>query len=143
MKDNSAKKQLVSVLEIFKRALKDEDVRIDENATSVIKLLKLFINEFLENEDYGLIPEFLDMVTDYLQVDENSQIIQVISNIELTTKQKQDLENKLINKFGSNIHVVFVVDESLLGGLQIKIGDKLIDLSINKKLEVLQRKLMN
>ncbi len=143
MKDSHVKKQLIDLFNLFKRALDDKGVSVDDNTISTIRILQKFITEFVENEDYALLLQFLDIIVEYLQTDEQTNLVEVISSIELTDEQKRILKDRLVMKLGSNIHIVFTIDEKLLGGLQIKVGDKLIDLSVNKKLEILQRELMN
>lgn len=73
--------------------------------------------------------------------DKNNQIIvKILSAVELSSEEKNTLENKLTTKLGSKIHTRYFLDESLLGGVKIKINDEILDLSWRGKLEKLKEK---
>ena len=52
---------------------------------------------------------------------------------------KEYIKQRLENKFQSTAIINYKKDESLLGGMQIKIKDTVIDLSIKSKLENFKR----
>jgi F-type H+-transporting ATPase subunit delta len=71
-------------------------------------------------------------------------VVNVISAMELTTVQKTDIETKLLQttKF-EKLEVDYKVDQSLLGGMIIKIGDQVMDSSVRTKLMLLEKNLLN
>ena len=64
---------------------------------------------------------------------------EVISAIELDKSQRQEVEKSISEVVGGNkISLSMKVDESLIGGLIVKIGSKMIDSSIKTKLNRLE-----
>ncbi len=67
----------------------------------------------------------------------------VSSAVALTDEQKARIEKRLIETTQySKMELHFRLDKALIGGLVIRIGDRVVDSSIRTKLEGLQRQLM-
>ena len=66
---------------------------------------------------------------------------EVLSVIELNENIKEEIKRILENKTGLNIGIKNRIDKSILGGIVVKIGDRVIDLSIKNKIEDLRAKL--
>jgi F-type H+-transporting ATPase subunit delta len=65
----------------------------------------------------------------------------VTSAIELSGTEKQNLESKVRAKFGADLAFEYVVNAQILGGLIVRVGDKVIDGSVSGKLAALKEKL--
>tara|TARA_Y100000590_G_scaffold462573_1_gene627028 strand:+ start:20947 stop:21510 length:564 start_codon:yes stop_codon:yes gene_type:complete len=65
-------------------------------------------------------------------------VAEVISSEELKDSQKKDIEKKLHNSIGNSILLKYKIDEKIIGGLIIKIGSKMIDTSLNTKINKLK-----
>lgn len=63
---------------------------------------------------------------------------EVSSALPLTDAQREDLEATIKKSVGADIALDVTVDESLIGGLVVKVGSKMIDTSIRSKLAALQ-----
>ena len=63
---------------------------------------------------------------------------EVVSAQELTEDQRNALAKTLKDSVGKDVKVNATVDESLIGGLVVKVGSKMIDTSIRAKLNSLQ-----
>jgi F-type H+-transporting ATPase subunit delta len=63
---------------------------------------------------------------------------EVVSAKELTKKQLTDLRAALKKAVGSDVAVHTQVDPALLGGLVVKVGSRMIDSSLNTKLQHLR-----
>ncbi len=59
----------------------------------------------------------------------------VTSAAELTEIQKSDLKNKLEKLSGNSVDMEFSVDTKLIGGIVVKMDDKLFDGSLKKRLQ--------
>ena len=59
----------------------------------------------------------------------------VVSARALTKKQLDDLTKKLKLAIGRDVAVNATVDESLLGGLTVKVGSQMVDSSLKTKLD--------
>ena len=67
----------------------------------------------------------------------------VTSAVELTGAQMSKIEKRLLETTQfDKMELHFSLDEELIGGLVIRIGDRVVDSSIRTKLEGLQRQLM-
>lgn len=62
----------------------------------------------------------------------------IVSAVELSTTQKDRLTTVLADKSGKKVKLNTRVDESLIGGMIVKLGSQMIDSSIRSKLASLQ-----
>lgn len=88
----------------------------------------------------------LDMLIQYRKyMDEAKNIMdaEVRSAVQLTNNDFEELVNKLSKATGKNIRLKQVIDTSLLGGLVVRIGDKVIDGSVAKRLTLLRQSLQD
>ena len=60
--------------------------------------------------------------------------VRVTSAVALTDAEKQKLESKLTAVLGGEINALYVVDESLLGGLMVEADGKIMDGSLRRRL---------
>lgn len=68
---------------------------------------------------------------------------QVASASQLSSQQLEELRKSLAKITGKNILLEVMIDEKLIGGLVVKIGDRIIDGSIATKLKMLEKHLKN
>jgi F-type H+-transporting ATPase subunit delta len=66
---------------------------------------------------------------------------EVTSAIELSDKEKESIRQSLAKQFGGDLTFTFAVDPSLLGGLRVRVGDRLIDTSVASRLSALRESL--
>ena len=70
-------------------------------------------------------------------------MVKVTSAVLLSEEQKQRVEKRLLETTQYvDLEITYAVDESLLGGLVIRIGDRVVDSSIRTRLEEVKRDLM-
>lgn len=68
----------------------------------------------------------------------------VTTPIALSGEEKKKVEDRLLATTGfKSIRVSYDIDESLIGGMQIRIGDRVVDSSISTKIAKLKQSLMN
>jgi F-type H+-transporting ATPase subunit delta len=65
----------------------------------------------------------------------------ITSAISLTDGEKAALETKMRAQFGKDLVFDYLVDQAILGGIVVRVGDKVIDGSVAGKLAALQEKL--
>ena len=71
--------------------------------------------------------------------DENGEVAADVTSAKALTKAQQDkLAKTLKASVGKDVKLNMAVDESLIGGLVVKVGSKMIDTSIRSKLAALQ-----
>ncbi|QHS23561.1 F0F1 ATP synthase subunit delta [Virgibacillus sp. MSP4-1] len=62
----------------------------------------------------------------------------------LSDEEKQSLEKVFAEKLGKNsLHITNIVDPSLIGGVKLKIGNRIYDGTISRKLERIERELVS
>jgi F-type H+-transporting ATPase subunit delta len=66
---------------------------------------------------------------------------EVVSASELTAEEQAQLRSTLIAQHGEGLVFSFRVDPSLLGGLRVRVGDRLIDNSVASRLTALRESL--
>ena len=91
------------------------------------------------NEINNVFSYFMDKVKEY----KNIGTAYITSAMELTDDQKKAVEIRLLETTKYlQFEMHFDVDESLIGGMLIRIGDRVVDSSIKTKLSGLKRDLM-
>jgi F-type H+-transporting ATPase subunit delta len=73
---------------------------------------------------------------------EQTVVASVTSALPLTPQQEADLKQRLRQQTGKDVELQTTVDPSILGGLIIKVGDQLLDLSIAGKLARLREQVV-
>lgn len=68
-------------------------------------------------------------------------VAEVTSAVELTGEERAAIENRLIEQFGLGLEFRFAVDPQILGGLLIRVGDKLLDTSVASRLVAMRQSL--
>ena len=67
--------------------------------------------------------------------------VEIISAVEMNKESKVRLNKTLKAKLGNNIIPEYKIDFDIIGGLIIKIQDKIIDLSLNKRIKDMEKQL--
>jgi F-type H+-transporting ATPase subunit delta len=67
--------------------------------------------------------------------------VEVTTATPLEPDQRQALETKLISQYGANLAYEYKVDSAILGGMIVRVGDKLIDGSVASRLAALKQTL--
>ncbi|RDY27153.1 ATP synthase F1 subunit delta [Lachnotalea glycerini] len=109
--------------------------RISEELTGFIHII---VTKDRYNEITYIFEYFLDKVKEY----KNIGLAYVSAAVELNETQKKELMNRLlqITKY-KQIDIVYSVDTALIGGMVIRIGDRVIDSSIRTKLYEMSKNL--
>jgi F-type H+-transporting ATPase subunit delta len=65
----------------------------------------------------------------------------VTTAVELTSEDRDRVEDELSKRLGKEIRMRVVVDPRILGGLKLQYGDRLVDASVSTRLQQLRRRL--
>ena len=125
---------------------KDEKLQVVKEVfeTRADKELVGFLRLVVEKDRYTEIDAILAYFTDRVKEEKGIGVAYVTSAVKLSEIQKKLVEEKLIETTSyKEMEMNFSVDESLIGGLVIRIGDKVVDSSIKSKLSELTKQLMN
>lgn len=102
-----------------------------------------FLVTIVEKDRYGeieaILEDFIASVKEY----SNIGTAYVTTAIAINEQEKQDIESRLLATTRyKTIECIYDVDKSLIGGMVIKMGDRVVDSSIRTKLDKLQRELL-
>lgn len=125
--------------------IKEEKIQVMKSvfegrvSAEMSSFLQIVIEKGRQNELDAILAYFIGKVKEYKHIG----IAYVISAAELTDTQKKQIEEKLLETTGyEKIEMNFSVDESLIGGLVIRIGDRVVDSSIKSRLYEMKKELM-
>jgi F-type H+-transporting ATPase subunit delta len=99
-----------------------------------------FMNMLAEKKREAILEAAADSFISIYNEKEGNQEATVTSATTLSTDQKKQLQSSL-SSFGKTISLKEIVDPSILGGLQIRIGDLRLDASIRRKLNSLKQEI--
>ncbi len=85
-----------------------------------------------------VVPQLVSTLRDIIAEDKGEVTAEVASAKALTKTQSDKLAKSLKARMGKTVTINATVDESLIGGLVVKVGSKMIDTSIRSKLNSLQ-----
>ncbi|MBN2898217.1 MAG: F0F1 ATP synthase subunit delta [Clostridia bacterium] len=106
-------------------------------SSEMLNLLKIVLDKRRASEIFGIKDEFKVAVHKHNNVIEAT----VISAVPITEAQSERLVKSMAAVTGNDILIKNKVDETLIGGVVIYIGDKVIDGSVKKKLNELKEEL--
>ena len=105
-------------------------------------LLGFLVTVIEKGRQNDMIP-ICDYFTDRVKAYKKIGVVKVTSALPLSEDQKKRVEDRLLETTGFvSLETEYAVDESLLGGLVIRIGDRVVDSSIKTRLEEIRRDLM-
>ena len=105
-------------------------------------LLGFLVTVIEKGRQNDMIP-ICDYFTDRVKAYKKIGVVKVTSALPLSEDQKKRVEERLLETTGFvSLETEYAVDESLLGGLVIRIGDRVVDSSIKTRLAEIRRDLM-
>ncbi|MFZ4657708.1 MAG: ATP synthase F1 subunit delta [Caldilineaceae bacterium] len=66
---------------------------------------------------------------------------EVVSAVALSAEEQAELRRSLAVRYGEGLTFAFSVDPSLMGGLRVRVGDRLIDTSVASRLQAMRETL--
>lgn len=110
--------------------------RVSEELTGFFKLIVI-------KDRYQQIDEILQYFLDRMKEFKGIGVVYVKTAIPIDDKQKKAIEEKLLTttKFHT-LEMHYDVDQKLIGGMTIRIGDRVVDSSVRNKLTNLEKQLL-
>ena len=94
-----------------------------------------------KNRRLFVLPQLVAGLRALISEDKGEVTADVVAAKALTKTQEAALAKSLKASVGKDVKINATVDESLIGGLVVKVGSKMIDTSIRSKLAALQNKM--
>lgn len=110
----------------------------------ISKELTGFLEIILNKERYGELPAIFQYFTDKVKEVNKIGVAYVTTAVELTEEQKAGVQSKLLETTAyRTMELHYSVDPALIGGMVIRINDRVMDSSIRTKLNDLTKQLLN
>jgi F-type H+-transporting ATPase subunit delta len=109
---------------------------ISDKASSFVKVCG-------DNKRLKNLPEIISFFNELALESLNKKNVSVSSPFQLEEKQIKKITSALEKRLDSEVVINFDIDKSLIGGLKIAYEDQVLDMSIKRKLDLLQTQLRN
>jgi F-type H+-transporting ATPase subunit delta len=113
--------------------------RVTPGGTS--ERVRKFLGTLLEAGQFDQIDAILVELERLVHHQPQLQVARITSAVPLTSDEQAALRDKLLERFGTDLEFQFEVDESLLGGIHLRVGDRVIDGSVAGRLAALRDRL--
>ena len=101
-----------------------------------------FLALLVQNGRFAELEAVLDYFIAKIKEYKKIGVAYVVTPLPLSDKQKNDVVDKLLATTGyETMEMNYDIDESLIGGMTIRVGDRVIDSSVKSKLEKLTKEL--
>ena len=128
------------------KIIKEDKVKVVEEAfgdkipKEIVGIMTLLVTKGRAEEMLSVFDYFVDLVKEEKRIGK----AYVTTAVALDNEQKAEVEQKLLDttKY-ETFEMNYSVDASLIGGMVIRIGDRVVDSSVKTKLQDLTRKLRN
>jgi F-type H+-transporting ATPase subunit delta len=104
----------------------------------VRNLLRLMVDKSREAEVAGVFRAFVSLV----EKAQGLVHVEVVSAVPLTPELQQALRQKIESSLRKTVELTLIIDEEILGGLRLRIGDQVADASLRHGLERLREMLI-
>jgi F-type H+-transporting ATPase subunit delta len=101
-------------------------------------LLRLAVDKNRESELSAIYRAFVELV----EQAQGLVHVQVVSAVPLTTALQEVLRKKIESSLKKTVELTLTVDKEILGGLRLRIGDRIADASVRYRLEQLRELLI-
>ena len=111
--------------------------------TAVDAELSNFIQLLSNNDRLGLLPEIAGLYESYKQAEEGTKQAEIVSAFPIDDNQVKALVPQLEAVFKSKLEATVSVDQALIGGIKVIVGDQMLDASVRGKLDAMATALNN
>ena len=114
---------------------------LDAATAAEPKAIRSLLDLLLERERVALLPQIAAADVDLVERSVGIVKGTITTAREISAKEREELLRRLERSSGKKIRATFAVDESLIGGAKVQVGDRLIDSSLKAQLDELRREL--
>ncbi len=105
------------------------------------RIVRNFLFVIVDNQRTHLLPEIMQTFEDVIRQRQGVAEAEVTSAAELTAPQKTQLQQTLERLTGRKIQAKYSLDQALLGGAVVRIGDTIYDGSVRNRLNQMRARL--
>ena len=115
-----------------------EDIFSDRASKDFVGFLTVIVRKERQNDILNILDYFISVVKEY----KNIGVAYVTTAIELSDESKKNVLDKLLaTTHYETFEMNYTVDKDIIGGMIIRIGDRVVDTSISHKIDKLSREL--
>ncbi len=122
----------------------DKAARLSEilpaNATPEVRN---FVSLLIKNNEVGVLDRVVEDFRRRVKGGTPPAEAEITSAIALTDRERSTIEERIRAAYGSNVHFNYVVNPEIMGGLIIRVGDKILDGSVRAKLNRLREQILS
>ncbi len=139
-RDRALLRQLSDPTKSFEQKQPQLLAALPENAPQPVQN---FLLGMLANGDITLLDQVLEELNQMTAAAGGPRPLsaEITSAVELSDEEQQAIQNRLIEQFDANLDITFKVNPDILGGLVVRVGDKLIDTSLSSRMNALRQSL--
>jgi len=114
-------------------------LELTEGADQLVRnLLRLLVDKSREGELAGIYRAYVDLVEEA----QGLVHVEVVSAVPLTPSLQETLKKKIEGSLHKTVELTLTVDPEILGGLRLRIGDRVSDASVRRRLDKLRELLI-
>jgi F-type H+-transporting ATPase subunit delta len=107
-----------------------------------LEVSKSFLLLVLEKDRMGILSDVADRFQELIREREGRELANVTSAVELSPEQVERLRAKLSDYVKKNVEISVTVDPTLIGGMVIRVGNRIMDSSMVNVLSNLKESLI-
>ncbi|MHA6324858.1 F0F1 ATP synthase subunit delta [Roseivivax sp. CAU 1753] len=123
---------------VYSRDTQGRAIRAIADKMNLADMMKNTLSLMSEKRRLFVLPALIVQLRDMIAEEKGIVTAEVTSAVALTDDQSRSLSETLKAQVGRDVKIKTTVDESLIGGLVVKVGSRMIDTSIRAKLSSLQ-----
>ncbi|MCL5735147.1 MAG: ATP synthase F1 subunit delta [Actinobacteria bacterium] len=129
-------RQFLEAEEISDSRKKDALMDLTEGGDELFRnFLRLIVDKSRESELVGVREAFVELVEKAAGLVH----VEVVTAVPLTASLQEALKKKIESSLNKTVELTMMVDEEILGGLRLRIGDRVADASVRHRLEKLRQ----
>lgn len=106
-------------------------------------LVQNFLRVLVDKGRESALEEIQEIYAELIKSAEGIVVVELVTARELPDETADELKKKLETSLGASVELTLTVDENILGGVKIQIGDRIADASLRHRLEQLRNRLVS
>ena len=143
IRKNLADADLLAKLDDLHTSFAERKKLLDNHLPSNLpEQTKNFFYTLLKDGNLRMLDDVIGNLLKMASKGADAQVAVVTTAIPLTADEKRQFKTKLAAQYGEQVDVDFKTDKSILGGVIVQVGDKILDGSVSTKLNSAREKLV-
>ena len=115
---------------------------VSQNAKlSLSPMVGNFLKVLADKNRLAFLPQIVEYYSSLLDLEQGVQRGEMTTAMALSAKRQEEIKAKLEAQTGRKLVLGFAVNPEILGGLVLKIGDKVLDASLRAQLQIVKEKI--